>query len=128
MADEAITEKAFEGAKLEDDKLSTRAPTSDEVEEDASQEESIVEEAQSELVSWDDDADPTNPHNWGLPKKLVTTMLISLCTFTVSFGSSVISGATEVLAEQFEVSTTAVILTISLYVLGFAAGMQLSSA
>jgi hypothetical protein len=127
MAGEAITEKAFERSKLEDDKASAHSATPQEVDDDnAVQARAIVGVGDSELVSWNDDNDLRNPHNWSLRRKLITTMLISLCTFTVSFGSSVISGATEVLAEQYQVGTTVVVLTISLYVLGFAAGKHAS--
>ncbi|KAK8040916.1 mfs multidrug protein [Apiospora phragmitis] len=74
------------------------------------------------LVDWDGPGDRTNPQNWNWKRKLLTTVVLSLCTFSVSFGSSILASAIGVLSTQFHVSPTVTTLNVTLYVLGFAAG------
>ncbi|KAK8017292.1 citrinin biosynthesis cluster MFS transporter mrr1 [Apiospora rasikravindrae] len=74
------------------------------------------------LVDWDGPDDPTNPQNWSWKRKLVTTVVLALCTFSVSFGSSILASAIAVLSTEFHVSSTVTTLNVTLYVLGFAAG------
>ncbi|KAK7966469.1 MFS multidrug transporter [Apiospora aurea] len=74
------------------------------------------------LVDWDGPNDPTNPQNWSWKRKLVTTVVLSLCTFSVSFGSSILASAIAVLSTEYHVSPTVTTLNVTLYVLGFAAG------
>ncbi|KAI1390615.1 MFS general substrate transporter [Hypoxylon trugodes] len=76
----------------------------------------------STLVDWDGPDDPQNPQNWSWNKKLWTTVLISICTFAVSFGSSVLASAITVLSKEYRIGPTVAALSITLYVLGFAAG------
>ncbi|KAH9907202.1 polyamine transporter 1 [Xylariomycetidae sp. FL2044] len=80
------------------------------------------ENPEPNLVDWDGPEDPANPQNWSWQKKLWTTLMASICTLTVSFGSSVLAPAIGVLGEEYDVSDTVATLSITLYVLGFAAG------
>lgn len=74
------------------------------------------------IIDWNGPNDPTNPMNFPRSKKWVITMSTALMTFVVSFASSVFSTATTVTAVKFDVSLEAMILGVSLYVLGFAFG------
>ncbi|KAI1085537.1 MFS general substrate transporter [Whalleya microplaca] len=76
----------------------------------------------SALVEWDGPDDPANPQNWNWKKKMWFTILFSICTFAVSFGSSVLASAVIVLSEDYHISPTVAGLSITVYVLGFAAG------
>jgi hypothetical protein len=78
----------------------------------------------TQIVGWDNDADPQNPMNFPRTKKWRMTMALAAITFCVSFSSSVFSTATAVTAEEFGVSLEVMILGVSLYVLGFACGMS----
>lgn len=79
-------------------------------------------ETGSDLVDWDGPDDPENPQNLPFKRKLLMTAVAGLCTFTVSFDSSIFSTSIEVTAAEFDVSPEIMILGVSLYVLGFAAG------
>ncbi|EMC92415.1 hypothetical protein BAUCODRAFT_77726 [Baudoinia panamericana UAMH 10762] len=81
-----------------------------------------AQEPESFLVDWDGPNDPGNPHNMPQSRKWTITIVAALMTFVVSFGSSVFSTATTVTAEQFGVSEEVMILSVSLYVVGFACG------
>lgn len=63
--------------------------------------------------------DPSNPRNWSKGYKWLCTLLVSLLCFAVSFGSAVVTGDIEGVMEQFGVSQEVVILTVTLFVIGF---------
>lgn len=77
---------------------------------------------ESHLVVWDGPEDPNNPQNWPTARKCRITAVAAFMTFVASFGSSVFSTATEVTAKRFNVSNEVMILGVTLYLLGFAAG------
>lgn len=74
------------------------------------------------IVDWDGPNDPENPQNWSSGRKWWITLNTALLTFVVSFGSSIFSATTTVLAERFAVSQEVMILGVTLYVCGFASG------
>ncbi|KAK7756630.1 hypothetical protein SLS62_001467 [Diatrype stigma] len=76
----------------------------------------------SDIVSWDGPADPECPRNWKPVKKFFFTVITSSVILTVSFGSSVFAPATAVTAAQFGVSPTVMQLSVTLWILGLAAG------
>ena len=76
------------------------------------------------LVKWDED-DPANPRNWHPWYKAFITFELGILAFAGSLGSSIISPAEAVIAEEFNVSMEVMILCVSLYVLGFALGPSL---
>jgi hypothetical protein len=76
----------------------------------------------NDIVDWDGLNDPKNPMNWSKKKKLGVTVLLGLTTMGASFASSSFSPTFNAVSEEFGVSTEVVILTLSLYVLGFAFG------
>ncbi|KAG9626441.1 MFS general substrate transporter, partial [Aureobasidium melanogenum] len=79
-------------------------------------------EEDSKIVTWDGEHDPKKPQNMPEMRKWMIVVSSGLMTFCVSFASSVFSTTTFVTAELFGVSSEVMILGLSLYVLGFAAG------
>ncbi|KAK9257436.1 major facilitator superfamily domain-containing protein [Lipomyces tetrasporus] len=73
-------------------------------------------------VEFDGADDPWHPQNWALSKKLTVMAVLGYATLVVVWGSSIFSPAVVVIREVFQIGTVTAILTISLYVAGFAAG------
>jgi len=65
---------------------------------------------------WTGPDDPENPMNWSLTKRTLHMIPIAFLAFAVTAGSSLITPATEEIAEHFQVSLTAAILPLSLFV------------
>jgi len=80
-----------------------------------------VESRDAFLVKFED-GDPANPRNWTNLRKGLLTFLLGMLALAGSLGSSIIAPAQQVLAAEFNVSEQVVVLTVSLYVLGFALG------
>lgn len=78
-------------------------------------------------VDWTGSDDPGNPHNWPMWKKIYQTLAIGILAFAVTAGSSLITPATLEIAQTFEVSRTAAILSLTLYVLGLGLGPVLAA-
>ena len=76
----------------------------------------------SDLVTWSSTSDPSNPMNWPTSRKCFAVAAICLTTFINSFSSSIFVPAVPATAAQFNASDELMVLAISLYVLGFAAG------
>lgn len=88
--------------------------------EEAPKQDAVAEE--SLIVTWDGPDDPENPFNFSLRYKCWITAITSMMTFSVSFGSSIWSAATEATAKEFHVGNVVTLLGITVYVLGFATG------
>jgi hypothetical protein len=73
------------------------------------------------LVTFTPD-DPENPKNWSKAYKWYCTMVVALTCFVVAFASSVITADVAGVAEEFNVSEEATLLSISLFVVGFGVG------
>jgi DHA1 family multidrug resistance protein-like MFS transporter len=73
-------------------------------------------------VDFDGPDDPRHPHNWPMKRKVVIGACLGFTTLTVAWGSAVFSSAVPFVSEEFHVGEVVAILTISLYVLGFASG------
>lgn len=71
-----------------------------------------------DLVDWDSPKDPANPRNWPLRKKVIVTLQLGLTTMGASFASSSFSPAFTAIQEEFGISRTVAILSLSLFVLG----------
>lgn len=76
---------------------------------------------------WNGPNDPDNPWNWSLRKRMWHVLIPSLFSLAVTFGSSVYSPAVDQVAEVFDVSTTAAILPLSLWVLALGFGPIISA-
>lgn len=68
------------------------------------------------------EGDPENPKNWSKAKKWYITMVVAVTCFVVAFCSSVISSDIEGVAEEFNVSQQAALVSISVFVVGFGVG------
>ncbi|KAK7207797.1 major facilitator superfamily domain-containing protein [Myxozyma melibiosi] len=79
------------------------------------------EENGFKLVTFTPD-DPGNPKNWSKAYKWYCTMLVASLCFAVAFGSAVVTGDIEGVMEEFNVSEEVVILTVTLFVVGFGIG------
>ncbi|KAK9465930.1 major facilitator superfamily domain-containing protein [Lipomyces arxii] len=66
--------------------------------------------------------DPGNPKNWSKLYKWYITMTVAALCFAVAFGSAVVTGDLEAVAEYFDVSLEVAILTVTLFVIGFGVG------
>ncbi|PWY89238.1 MFS general substrate transporter [Aspergillus heteromorphus CBS 117.55] len=73
------------------------------------------------LVTWDKN-DPENPHNFSTAYKCWITFQLGMLALSASLGSSIISPAETALEEYLGMSTEVAILSVSLYILGFAFG------
>ena len=62
-----------------------------------------------------DEGDPANPQNWSSWYKVWITFLLGMLALSASLGSSIISPATDTIAEIFGMSQEVSILSISLY-------------
>ncbi|KAK9385316.1 major facilitator superfamily domain-containing protein [Lipomyces mesembrius] len=78
----------------------------------------IAEPDGFKLVTFTPD-DPENPKNWS---KLYCTMTVALLCFAVAFGSAVVTGDLQGVADHFHVSMEVAILTVTLFVIGFGVG------
>ncbi|KAH8646909.1 putative bicyclomycin resistance protein [Xylariales sp. PMI_506] len=76
------------------------------------------------LVRWEKD-DPENPMNFNPWYKAWICSQLSLLAFAGSCGASITAPAESVMAAHFATSTETMILTVSLFVLGFAFGPML---
>lgn len=73
-------------------------------------------------VDWTGPDDPGNPLNWRLARRAYQTAAIGSLAFAVTFGSSIITPALPEIAEEFGISRTVAILSLTLYVLGLGFG------
>lgn len=73
------------------------------------------------LVEWLD-CDPENPMNWSNGRKWFLTIALGIVCFTVAFASGVITGDMVGPEKRFNVSQEVVILTVTLFVVGFGIG------
>nr|CEG04566.1 unnamed protein product [Fusarium clavum] len=68
------------------------------------------------------DSDVEDPVNWPLARKRYISAVAVLISMNGSFASSILTGATESITQEFGVSRVAAGLTTSLFLLGFCAG------
>ena len=73
-------------------------------------------------VDWNGPNDPENPLLWSTTKKVYQVGAIGSLAFAVTIGTSMISPAVPDIAEEFNVSRTASILTLTLFTFGLATG------
>lgn len=73
-------------------------------------------------VDWFGPEDYDNPQNWSRMLKLWVTIAISLLTFAVYMGASIYISAEPEMAEYFGVSLEAIIVGLTLFILGYGVG------
>ncbi|KAH8424304.1 MFS transporter [Aspergillus melleus] len=76
----------------------------------------------SNIVRLDGHADPLDPQNWPVIKKIYTAVLLGLATMIAALTSSIFSMAIPPLMVIYGISREVGTLGVSLYVLGFATG------
>ncbi|KAI9641930.1 hypothetical protein NHQ30_009799 [Ciborinia camelliae] len=74
------------------------------------------------LVDWDGENDQGNPRNWSTLYKSWITFILGMLSLSASLGSSTISPAENTIASYVGVGNEVSVLSISLYILGFAFG------
>ncbi|KAK8132354.1 MFS transporter [Apiospora kogelbergensis] len=80
-------------------------------------------EEDSNLVDWNGDDDPENPRNWSDGTKMVHVATVSIFVLIANLASTMFAPGVADLALEFGVRNTIVVLmTVSIYVLGFALG------
>jgi len=77
----------------------------------------IAELLEESIVNWDGPDDPENPQNWSQREKWIVTIAMGTLTFCITFSSSVLSAATDPIAELFGASAVVSTLPTSLFVL-----------
>lgn len=80
-----------------------------------------AEESDPFLVKWEEN-DQKNPFNWSMKYKAWITFQLGMLALAASLGSSIISPGEAAIAKEFGLSQEVSVLSISLYVLGFAFG------
>ncbi|ANB15045.1 Tpo3p [Sugiyamaella lignohabitans] len=66
--------------------------------------------------------DKGDPRQWTKLRKWVITMFLGLLCFSIAFASGIVTGNINEVAEYFNVSIEVVILTVTLFVIGFGVG------
>lgn len=84
----------------------------------------LHDDKESFKVSFED-GDLTNPKNFPPSYKIWITFQLGMLALAGSLNSSIITPASEVLSSYLGISTEATVLTVALYVLGFAVGPSL---
>ncbi|KAJ5118768.1 hypothetical protein N7448_010476 [Penicillium atrosanguineum] len=74
------------------------------------------------VISWRGPDDSENPQNWSTKKKAFVSGLIWLLTFSIYVGSSIYTPGITGVTEQFNVSSVAALLGLTLFVLGYGLG------
>ncbi|KAK4098899.1 MFS general substrate transporter [Parathielavia hyrcaniae] len=81
------------------------------------------QEPDPNLVTWDSDEDPANPHNWPQRKKWTSTLLVSCFTFISPVSSTMLAPALPDLQRQFNIASEFdVYLIMSIFLLAYAVG------
>lgn len=81
----------------------------------------------SSLTDWDGPNDPGNPMCWPGWQKAYHTVASAVLGFAVTCGSSLITPSAFKIQEEFGVSLTAAILTLSLFALGLGLGPMIAA-
>lgn len=66
--------------------------------------------------------DPENPKNWSKAYKWYCTMVVAFTCFVVAFNSSVVTADITGVSKQFQASDEVVLLSVTLFVVGFGLG------
>ena len=72
------------------------------------------------LIEFDGPEDPYMPLNWPFRKKVIVTLLYSLCTMCTTWASTIYNSGLSQVEEQFHISQEVALLGMSLYLLGYA--------
>ncbi|EEB08655.1 membrane transporter [Schizosaccharomyces japonicus yFS275] len=91
-------------------------------------EESIKEDVDPYLVSWDGTEDPKNPHNWRASRKWAQLIVVSNFALLGPFASSMIAPCLDQISQRFNITnSTERALVLSIYLLAFAISPMISA-
>ncbi|EME46328.1 hypothetical protein DOTSEDRAFT_70353 [Dothistroma septosporum NZE10] len=76
---------------------------------------------------WNGPDDPDNPQNWMFLKKALHFWPTAILAFSVTTGSSLISPANQDLQRYFDISRTAAIVPLTVYVIGLGLGPMIAA-
>ncbi|KAL9086566.1 MAG: hypothetical protein Q9159_004082 [Coniocarpon cinnabarinum] len=82
----------------------------------------LLPEREEYVVEFDGHEDPSHPQNWPTKEKILIAAILAFDSLAATFGSSVFSNATSVVAKIYGVGMEVGTLATSLYVLGYAFG------
>ncbi|KAJ9605238.1 hypothetical protein H2200_009895 [Cladophialophora chaetospira] len=74
------------------------------------------------LVSWTGEDDKDNPRNWSSTRKSWVVVVISLYSFVVYCGASIITPTADMIMGRYNVSIVVASLGLSMYVVGYGIG------
>ncbi|KUL83205.1 hypothetical protein ZTR_10006 [Talaromyces verruculosus] len=74
------------------------------------------------IVSWYDEADAENPHNWPMVWRLLVNVQVGLYTIAVYMSSSIYTTSEVYVSRMYGVSSTVASLGLALYILGYGIG------
>ncbi|GME60332.1 putative mfs multidrug transporter protein [Neofusicoccum parvum] len=81
------------------------------------------EEADPDIVGWEDENDPMNPLNWSRGKKWAATLLVSCFTFISPVSSTMIAPSLEEIGDEFDIeSELEQAFVMSIFLLAYAIG------
>ena len=72
-------------------------------------------EADSDLVTWNGDNDPENPHNWPVRKRVGVTAIWIIGNIVTTIASSIFASGASLIEEEFDISPTVATLGVSLF-------------
>ncbi|KAK3291686.1 major facilitator superfamily domain-containing protein [Chaetomium fimeti] len=82
-----------------------------------------VQDPDPNLVTWDGDDDPMNPHNWSRHKKWISTLLVSCFTFISPVSSTMLAPALPDIQKEFNITSDFDgYLIMSIFLLAYAVG------
>jgi DHA1 family multidrug resistance protein-like MFS transporter len=81
----------------------------------------------STIVGWYGDDDAENPVNWSKARKILVTVCICILTFSVYAGSSIATPGIPGMIEEFNISITQGVMTLSVFIMGYATGSLILS-
>ncbi|KAF7556934.1 hypothetical protein G7Z17_g1050 [Cylindrodendrum hubeiense] len=100
-----------------------RASLSEKPASSRSEDGTVTDTLDENIVWWDGDDDPENPQNWTKLRKYSNCLLISLLTFIEPLASSIFTpGVPELMRDFGSSNTELAAFVVSVYVLGFAFG------
>ncbi|KAK9471299.1 major facilitator superfamily domain-containing protein [Dipodascopsis tothii] len=79
-------------------------------------------EKEQYVVEFDGPDDPEHPMNWHIRRKLGVMVAYGFATAVVAIGSSIFAPAVSYIMPMFNIGEVVAVLSISLYVIGFASG------
>ncbi|RLV94171.1 hypothetical protein JA1_001913 [Spathaspora sp. JA1] len=81
-------------------------------------------EIDPELITWEDENDPSNPRNWPLRTKVIMLSFVSLYAFVAPMSSSILSPAMSFISSEFNIEPQSPLqaMVVSIQILAWAIG------